>query len=39
MTKKEDSQTTDKKEKGKKHKDALEDFGNQVERIASKTAE
>ncbi len=39
MTKKDEAQTSEKEEKTSKHKDALEDFGNQVERIASKTAE
>jgi Arc/MetJ-type ribon-helix-helix transcriptional regulator len=39
MKEKEKNQSSEKKERTKKHKDALEDIGNQVERIAAKTAE
>jgi len=39
MTKKDEAKSSAKEDKSKKHKDTLEDLGNQVERIASKTAE
>lgn len=38
MTKKEDPRTPEAEEKGKKHKETLEEIGSQVERMASRTA-
>lgn len=39
MTKKNDPQTPEREEKGKKRKEALEDLGSQVEKIAYRTAD